>query len=387
MALKRASRTADSMFVRAKRARNNSTAPHLCVPSLGLGTYRLKGAACERSVRLAVRDVGFRLVDTAHIYANEREVGRAVRLSGVPREQVFVQTKLWRSHQGNEARTGRARAPQALPRQLKVLGLEAVDLWLMHWPGPGRYLAKPPVCRAASQAAPKNGDRGCAGSSLLPAKMVSRHVNTQVPSDWTPQMRLETYGHMVADLRAGRAKALGVCNMSAAQLRALLAYCDARALPRPAALQQEFHPLLQQREVRALCRHEGIMFQADAPLGAGLLQLERLQPVADAATAHGATAAQVLLAWALARADSVVVKATSASHLRENFAAQQLELSAQELKKIDMCEEAVAVRESAQRHEAEMGAAQEQPESEQQQEQRRHTMATWLREQDPSCYD
>ena len=374
MAMKRASRATDSLFVQAKRARNNTSAtPHPSVPSLGLGTYRLKGAACERSVRLALSEMGFRLIDTAHIYANEREVGRAVRLCGVPREQIFVQTKLWRSHQGNDPRTGRPRAAQALPRQLKVLGLEAVDLWLLHWPGPGRYLAKPPVCRSTTQVHRK-GDCG----PLLLEKMVSRHVNTKVPSDWTPQMRLETYEHMVTDLRAGRAKALGVCNMSAAQLRALLAHCDARALPRPAVLQQELHPLLQQREVRALCRKEGIAFQADAPLGAGLLQLEELQPVADAATAHGATAAQVLLSWALARADSVVVKATSASHLRENFAAQKLQLSVQELAMIDMCDTNFALHASMQRQKKKTGAAQEQ---------QRHTMATWLREQDPSCYD
>eukprot|EP00937_MAST-01D_sp_MAST-1D-sp2_P003012 g3012.t1 len=325
-----------------------------------------------RAVRLALGDVGYRCVDSAHIYANERDVGRAVRLCGLAREAVYVQTKLWRSHVGDDPRTGRPRARQALPRQLKALGLEYVDLWLLHWPGPGRYLAKPPVVNAASAGAGAGAAGAAAaratelrGGALLPTKVLSRHAGVFVPPDWTPRMRLETWEHMAGDVRAGRARALGICNATAAQLRALLRHCAARALPRPAVLQQEFHPLLQQREVRALCRAEGIAFQAAAPLGAGLLRLESLPAVVAAAAAHGAPPAQVLLAWALARADSVVVKATSARHVRENGAALQLRLRGAELAAIDKCEEEVA------------GVAGRQE---------RHTMATWLRERDPGCY-
>ena len=359
-----------------KRQKRQPPPMPIALPRLGLGTFKLKGDACVRSVQAALQTPSLGLVDCAHIYANEREVGRALARSGL-REDVFVQTKLWRSHQGVDATTGRSRAAQALPRQLKLLGLTHVDCWLLHWPGPGRYLGRPPVRKVKNTASDGDGGDGGDGGSgssssgsearlqELPWRrvLIERNLgaDAMVPSDWNAAMRHETWRVMCADLAAGRAKALGACNLSARQLRELLAYCDAQGLARPALLQNELHPLLRQPATRALCRAEGILFQASAPLGAGVLPLAELPPVMAAAAAHGASAAQVLLAWCLARADSVLVKFSSAVHAAENKVALQLELSAAELAAIDACGDEAAAD-------------------------ARTTMGTWLKERDPDAY-
>jgi diketogulonate reductase-like aldo/keto reductase len=375
---------------RKREGAPDCAAPHmppLALPRLGLGTFKLKGGACQRSVLAALQPgapgaMGFGLVDTAHIYGNERDVGRALARLPVPspalpvaaaaaspvavvaaatttaaaRGGVYVQTKLWRSQQGVDAATGRCRAAQALPRQLKLLGLSYVDCWLLHWPGPGRYLGRPPVRKRSGADQPLPW-----GKELIER---NQGADAMVPADWAPAMRRATWRAMCADLEAGRARALGVCNLSAAQLAELLAWCDAEGLARPSVLQNELHPLLRQPRARALCREEGVLFQAAAPLGAGVLPLAQLPPVRAAAEAHGATSAQVLLAWALARADSVLVKFSSATHAAENAAALQLELSAEELAAIDTCGDDVRG--------ADDGG--------------RSTMATWLKERDPSVY-
>ena len=113
------------------------------MPVVQFGTYKMKGDECYKAVLTALRS-GYRGLDTASVYDNEKEVGRAITDSGVSRDQVFVQTKLWRSFVGNGA-NGKPKCDAELRKSLRKLGLSRIDVWLMHWPGPGRHLNYPPV--------------------------------------------------------------------------------------------------------------------------------------------------------------------------------------------------------------------------------------------------
>ena len=113
------------------------------MPVVQFGTYKMKGDECYKAVLAALRS-GYRGLDTASVYDNEKEVGRAIADSGVPGDQVFVQTKLWRSFVGNGA-NGKPKCDAELRKSLKKLGVPKIDVWLMHWPGPGRHLNYPPV--------------------------------------------------------------------------------------------------------------------------------------------------------------------------------------------------------------------------------------------------
>ena len=155
-----------------------------------------------------------------------------------------------------------------------------IDLWLMHWPGPGRHLDYPPV---------KMGmDR--------PKVEIDTNKEKMVPMDWSPDTRLDTYNEM-AKFVGKEVVALGVCNYSARQLTQLLDFCLTNNLPRPAVVQNEFRSLLLAREVRVLCKKDGVMFQAYANPGAGSLELMDNKVVKNIASKVGVNEAQVLLRW------------------------------------------------------------------------------------------
>ena len=113
------------------------------LPVVQFGTYKMKGEECYQAV-LAALKAGYRGLDTATVYDNEKEVGRAILDSGVDRSEVFVQTKLWRSFVG-PGKNGKPRCEAELRKSLRRLGLDRIDVWLIHWPGPGRHLNYPPV--------------------------------------------------------------------------------------------------------------------------------------------------------------------------------------------------------------------------------------------------
>ena len=114
------------------------------IPIVQFGTYKMKGEECYQGVLSALK-MGYKGLDTASIYCNEVEVGRALVESGVDRKEVFVQTKLWRSFVGKDPKNGKPRCDSELRKSLRKLGLKYIDLWLVHWPGPGRHLNYPPV--------------------------------------------------------------------------------------------------------------------------------------------------------------------------------------------------------------------------------------------------
>jgi diketogulonate reductase-like aldo/keto reductase len=220
---------------------------------------------------------GYRHIDTAQIYGNEQAVGQAVRDSGLPRDEVFVTTKLW-----NEFQRPGAVQP-AVERSIETLGLGAPDLMLLHWPVAGQRLAA-----------------------------------------WAELERLR---------EAGVLRAIGVSNFMVRHLQELLAH--ARTVP--AVNQVELSPFLQQRDVRALCRAHGIVVQAYSPLTKG----RRLDhPVlARIARELQRSPAQVLLRWGLQQGVVVLPKSTRPARIRENLALFDFELSAGHMAALDELEE------------------------------------------------
>ena len=243
------------------------------MPQLGMGTYQIPDAQVAAVVRRGL-DLGYRLVDTAAIYHNERGVGEGMRDA-----DAFLTTKLWNDRHSD------ARA--ALEESLALLGVEAVDLYLIHWP------------------APSDGDHVAAWRSL------------------------------VALREAGLARSIGVSNFRPSDIDEVVAATGVT----PAVNQIELHPFFQQREARAYHEAHGIVTQSWSPIGQGG-DILRDPVVARIATERGRSAAQVILAWHLAHGLSVIPKAADPEHLSDNFAALDLALTADELAAIDALDSA-----------------------------------------------
>jgi diketogulonate reductase-like aldo/keto reductase len=240
----------------------NTGAP---MPWLGLGVWQVEDGDAARVVREAVES-GYRSIDTAKVYGNERGVGEGIRTCGVPRERLFVTTKVW----NEDVRAGRVEA--ALDDSLKALGLGYVDLYLVHWPIRGRIAAA-----------------------------------------WKAMEALHA---------SGRARAVGVSNHMEPHLDELLA--SARVVP--AVNQVEFHPYLQSPALVERCRKHGIRVEAWSPLGQGkgLLDDPTLGRIAGA---HRRTAAQVALRWNIQREVVTIPKTVRKERMAENAALADFELS------------------------------------------------------------
>lgn len=228
------------------------------MPQLGFGVWQVPDDEATSAVATAL-EAGYRSIDTAALYANEEGTGRALAASGLPRGELFVTTKLWNTDQGYD------RALRAFDRSLAKLGLEYVDLYLIHWPQPGRD-AYTDTWRALEQIA--------------------------------------------AD---GRARAIGVSNFHPAHLRRLVAGSDTV----PAVNQIELHPQLPQTELRTVHAELGIATEAWSPLGQGKGLLDS-PVIAKIAARHGRTAAQVVLRWHLQLGNVVIPKSVTPSRIREN---------------------------------------------------------------------
>jgi len=243
----------------------------LQIPQLGFGVFQVPAEETQRVVSTAL-EAGYRSIDTAAAYQNEEGVGRAVASSGLPRDEVFVTTKLWNSDHGY------VEALRAFDLSVRRLGLDIVDLYLVHWPVPA----------------------------------VDRYVET-----WRALERL------AAD---GRVRAIGVSNFTPEHLRRLLAETDVV----PAVNQVELHPYFPQAVLRALHAEHGIATEAWSPLGQGgeLLSEPTLTRIAKQ---HGVTPAQVVLRWHLQLGNIVIPKSVTPERIRENFDVFGFELSAADL--------------------------------------------------------
>lgn len=252
---------------------NNGTT----IPQLGFGVFKVDPAETTRIVTDAL-EVGYRHIDTAAIYGNEEGVGRAIADAGIPREELFVTTKLWNDRQTD--------AENAFDESLEKLGLDYVDLYLIHWPTPQK--------------------------------------DTFVQA-WTSLEKIYA---------SGRAKAIGVSNFLVPHLQKLLAETDVV----PAVNQIELHPAHQQPEVTAFSREHGIEIEAWGPLGQGKYPLFELPEVADAAAAHGKTPAQVVIRWHLQTGNIVFPKSNRRERMQENFEVFDFELTADEVAAISSLE-------------------------------------------------
>jgi diketogulonate reductase-like aldo/keto reductase len=250
------------------------------IPRVGLGVYQSpRGEPTRAAVREALA-LGYRHVDTARVYRNEADVGAAVRESGIPRDEIFVTTKLWNRDQGYD------RAVRAFQESLDELGLDTIDLFLLHWPVGGK--------------------------------------------------RLDAWRALETLHGEGRVRAIGVSNFLVSHLEELLAVAKVV----PAVDQIEVHPFHQQRETRALCAAHGIVVEAYSPLTRG-------QRLGDPALAQisaevGRTTAQVLLRWGLQHDLVVLPKSTRAERIRENLALFDFALTAAQMAALDALEEGQA---------------------------------------------
>lgn len=235
-------------------ALNNGTE----IPQLGFGVFQVPDDETAAAVTHAL-EAGYRSVDTAAIYGNETGVGRALAASGIPRDELFVTTKLWNADQGYDSTL------RAFDDSLAKLGLDHVDLYLIHWPTPARDL----------------------------------YVDT-----WKA---LET---LVAD---GRVRTAGVSNFQPAHLQRLLDSSDLV----PAVNQIELHPALQQRELRELHAVHSIATEAWSPLAQGAVLADPV--IAAIAARHGKSAAQVVLRWHLQLGNVVIPKSVTPGRIRENI--------------------------------------------------------------------
>lgn len=230
------------------------------IPQLGFGVFKVDPDETERIVDDAL-EIGYRHIDTARIYGNEAGVGKAIAASGIPREQLFITTKLWNDDQGTQS------VFDAFDASLERLGLEYLDLYLIHWPAPAR----------------------------------DRYVET-----W------RAFEELAA---SGRVRSIGVSNFLVPHLERLLAETGTV----PAVDQIELHPAHQQPATVEFAEENRIAIEAWGPLGQGKYPLLEHQEVTDAAAAHGRSPAQVVIRWHLQRGFIVFPKSNRRERMAENF--------------------------------------------------------------------
>jgi len=246
------------------------------IPQLGFGMFLVEEGEAERVASDALA-AGYRHIDSASIYRNERALGAAIAASGIARDELFVTSKVWTdAHGGDKPR-------ESLLRTLDDLGLDSLDLYLIHWP------------------APMHG------------------------------LYVETWHALVELQREGLTRSIGVSNFMVEHLAAL---ADAGG-PMPVLNQIEEHPYFRQDEIAAYCREQGIAIEAWSPLGAGRTAALSDPAVLDVAAQVGRTPAQVVLRWHLERRSIVFPKSTNVARMRENLALFDFTLTAGQMSAID----------------------------------------------------
>ena len=239
------------------------------IPRLGLGVWQVpNGRECENAVRWAL-ELGYRHIDTAQAYHNEESVGRALQASGVPREEIFLTTKFWPGHSDPEAEAARS---------LERLGVDQLDLYIIHWPQGGPTWAWPGMEAARDR---------------------------------------------------GYARSIGVSNFSVAELEQVLAV----ATSPPVVNQVQFSPFEYRRKLLETCEQHDVALEAYSPLGTGRHVSNR--EVARIAERIERTPAQVLLRWGLQRAGIVIPKSTHRERIEENSRVFDFTLSAEDMGKLE----------------------------------------------------
>lgn len=239
------------------------------MPMAGIGTFLLTPDEAENSVLSALKN-GYRLVDTANAYVNEKAVGRAMKKSGVPREQIFLETKLWPSFYEQA---------DAVEKTLERLDTDYIDLLLIHQPA-GNYTAG--------------------------------------------------YRQMEAAYKAGKVRAIGLSNFNKAQMEEILSICEVR----PTVLRTELHPYHQEKELKAFLKENGMVAQSWYPLGHGDKALLEEPLFAELGKKYGKSSAQVILRWHIQDGNIVIPGSKNPTHIQANFDLFDFALTDEEMDKI-----------------------------------------------------
>lgn len=239
------------------------------MPMAGIGTFLLSPDEAEASVLHAL-ECGYRLIDTANAYVNEKAVGRAMKRSGLPREEIFLETKLWPSFYEQE---------DAVDQTLARLDTSYIDLLLIHQPA-GNYIAG--------------------------------------------------YQQMEKAYKEGKVRAIGLSNFTAAQIQEILDICEVK----PAVLQTEVHPYSQEKELKAFLTKEEIVIQAWYPLGHGDKALIEEPLFTQLAAKYGKTNAQIILRWHIQDGNIVIPGSKNPAHIQDNFDLFDFALTDEEMRQI-----------------------------------------------------
>ena len=239
------------------------------MPLAGIGTFLLSPDEAEASV-LAALQCGYRLIDTATAYVNETAIGRAMRKSGIPREEIFLETKLWPSFYEQE---------DAVEKTLQRLGTNYIDLLLIHQPA-GNYVAG--------------------------------------------------YRLMEKACKEGKVRAIGLSNFAPGQVQEILDICEVK----PAVLQTEVHPYSQEKELKAFLDKEGIVIQAWYPLGHGDKTLREEPLFTELAHKYGKSNSQIILRWHIQNGNIVIPGSKNPQHIKENLAVFDFTLTENEMDRI-----------------------------------------------------
>ena len=239
------------------------------MPMAGIGTFLLSPDEAEASV-LSALECGYRLIDIANAYVNEKAVGRAMKKSGVPREEIFLETKLWPSFYEQE---------DAVEKTLERLDTDYIDLLLIHQPA-GNYVAG--------------------------------------------------YQLMEKAYKEGKVKAIGLSNFDPEQIQEILDICEVK----PAVLQTEVHPYSQEKELKELLAKEGIVIQAWYPLGHGDKTLIEEPEFAKLGKKYNKSNAQIILRWHIQDGNVVIPGSKNPAHIKDNFDLFDFELTEEEMKEI-----------------------------------------------------
>ncbi|SMN19672.1 similar to Saccharomyces cerevisiae YDR368W YPR1 NADPH-dependent aldo-keto reductase [Maudiozyma saulgeensis] len=257
------------------------------IPSVGLGTWKSTGEDDGYKSVIKALEVGYRHIDTAAIYKNEDQVGKAINDSGVPRSEIFVTTKLWCTQQHDPK--------EALEQSLKRLGLDYVDLYLMHWPVP------------LNPRSIKDGN----------------YLTIPFKEDGTRDVEIDSWNfiktwELMQELPAtGLTKAIGVSNFSINNIKDLLASPGNKITP--AANQVELHPLLPQQELIDFCKSKGIVVEAYSPLGSNNAPLLSEKIVIEVAKKNNVTPAEVVISWHVQRGYVVLPKSVNPDRITSNL--------------------------------------------------------------------